>query len=339
LAYFTARKEAQQRFDAGDYAAAAPLYEQAVKLDPFAIDAAFQGVNSYLLNGRVPEAIGLLKAIRIRGTSASTRKANAMLKELAAVSKEAGTESQAGIAEPPPIEEIFRGAHFGIPDWDAGGRRLETAPVDIARWTKDLNLPEQTVAQVAQPATPSLTPAQTAIANAMFHVELIPTGDGRDLKIRRISGTPTLNYAKVSAPSGVPVKVTTEPPGAELTVEGDAGQHCQSPCVLSLAPARQTIHIRMDGFRTENRTVDVKAAGGELAVALQQEFGVVEFQGSQGETPIVFDGKQVAPQVPATVRVPVGRYEIRTMQEGKIVNRQDVEVTALSKSVITVKKP
>jgi len=173
----------------------------------------------------------------------------------------------------------------------------------------------------------------------MFHVELIPTGDGRDLKIRRISGTPTLNYAKVSAPSGVPVKVTTEPPGAELTVEGDAGQHCQSPCVLSLAPAGQTIHIRMDGFRTENRTVDVKAAGGELAVALQQEFGVVEFQGSQGETPIVFDGKQVAPQVPATVRVPAGRYEIRTMQEGKIVNRQDLEVTALSKSVITVKKP
>jgi tetratricopeptide (TPR) repeat protein len=339
LPYLTARLEAQQRFDAGDYAAAAPLFEQAVKLDPFSIDAAFQGVNSYLLNGRVPEAIGLLKAIRVRGTSASTRKANAMLQELAAVSREAGTELQAGVAEPPPIEEIFRGAHFGVPDWDAGGRRLETAPVDIARWTKDLNLPEQTVAQVAQPATPSLTPAQTAIANAMFHVELIPTGDGRDLKIRRISGTPTLNYAKVSAPSGVPVKVTTEPPGAELTVEGDAGQHCQSPCVLSLAPAGQTIHIRMDGFRTENRTVDVKAAGGELAVALQQEFGVVEFQGSQGETPIVFDGKQVAPQVPATVRVPAGRYEIRTMQEGKIVNRQDLEVTALSKSVITVKKP
>jgi hypothetical protein len=55
--------------------------------------------------------------------------------------------------------------------------------------------------------------------------------------------------------------------------------------------------------------------------------------------PVVFDGKQVAPQVPATVRVPVGKYEIRTMQEGKIVSRQDVEVTPLSKSVITVKKP
>jgi hypothetical protein len=347
LPYLTARQDAQQRFDAGDYAAAAPLFEQAVKLDPFAIDAAFQGVNSYLLNGRVPEAIGLLKAIRIRGTSASTSKANAMLKELAAVSKEAGTELAAGIAEPPPIEEIFSGARFGIPDWDAGARRLETAPVDIARWTKDLNLAEQTPVQVAQPAvtnaaspaTSSLTPAENAVANAVFHVELLPTGDHRDLKIRRVASAPVLSYAKVSAASGVPVKVTTEPPGAELTVDGDADQHCQSPCVLSLPPARKMIHIQLDGFRTESRVVDVKAGGSELAVALQQEFGVVEFQGSQGDVPVVFDGKQVAPQVPATVRVPVGKYEIRTMQEGKILNRQDVEVTALSKSVITVKKP
>ena len=347
LPYLTARQEAQQRFDAGDYAAAAPLFEQAVKLDPFAIDAAFQGVNSYLLNGRVPEAIGLLKAIRIRGTSASTSKANAMLKELAAVSKEAGTELAAGIAEPPPIEEIFSGARFGIPDWDAGARRLETAPVDIARWTKDLNLAEQTPVQVAlpavtnaaSPATSSLTPAENAVANAVFHVELLPTGDHRDLKIRRVASAPVLSYAKVSAASGVPVKVTTEPPGAELTVDGDADQHCQSPCVLSLPPARKMIHIQLDGFRTESRVVDVKAGGSELAVALQQEFGVVEFQGSQGDVPVVFDGKQVAPQVPATVRVPVGKYEIRTMQEGKILNRQDVEVTALSKSVITVKKP
>jgi hypothetical protein len=355
LPYLTARQEAQQRFEAGDYAAAAPLFEQAVKLDPFSIDAAFEGVDSYLLNGRVPEAIGLLKAIRIRGTSASTAKANAMLKELAAVSKEAGTELAAGIAEPPPIEEIFSGAHFGVPDWDGGERRLETAPVDIARWTKDLNLADQTAVQVAPPAvnnpatnaasspvppaTPSLTPAETAIANAVFHVELLPTGDHRDLKIRRVAGAPVLAYAKVTAASNVPVKVTTEPPGAELTVDGDADQHCQSPCVLSLAPARKMIHIQLEGYRTESRVVDVKASGSELAVSLQQEFGVVEFQGPQGEVPVVFDGKQVAPQVPATVRVPVGKYEIRTMQEGKIVSRQDVEVTPLSKSVITVKKP
>ena len=151
LPYLTARKEAQEKFDAGDYAAAAGLYEQAVKRDPFAIDAAFQGVNSYLLTDRVSEAIGLLKTIRVHGTSAATKRANAFLQELSAVSKEAGTELQAGIPQPPPIEEIFSGGHFGVPDWDAGARHLQTAPVDLSKWTKDLNLAEPAPIQVAQP--------------------------------------------------------------------------------------------------------------------------------------------------------------------------------------------
>ncbi len=343
LPYLTARKEAQARFDGGDYAAAARLYEQAVKLDPFSIDAALQGVNSYLLNDDVPDAIGLLKAIRIRGTSASTKKANAILQELSAVFKEAGTELQAGIPQPPPIEEVFSGTQFGVPDWDAGSRHRQTAPVDLAKWTKELNLPEQVAIQVAQPAVSPpaapLTPAETAVSNAIFHVELLPAGDKRDLKIRRVGGTPVLNSSNVRRPSGVPVKVTTEPPGAEITIDGDAEQHCQSPCVLSLAAGSQVVHIQSDGFRTENRAVEVKPGGSELALVLQAEFGFVEFQGSLGETPIVFDGRQVAPQVPATVRVPVGKYEIRTMQDGKILNRQDVEVTSLSKNIITVKKP
>ena len=170
-------------------------------------------------------------------------------------------------------------------------------------------------------------------------MELLPAGDKRDLKIRKVGSAAALNSSNVRRPSGVPVKVTTEPPGAELTIDGDAEQRCQSPCVLSLAPAKQMIHVQLDGFRAENRAVDVKPGGSELAVVLEQEFGFVEFKGSQGDTPIVYDGRQVAPQVPATVRVPVGKYEIRTMQDGKIVNRQDVEVTALSKNVVTVQKP
>lgn len=343
LPYLSARNEAQNRFDAGDYAAAALRYEEAVKLDPFSIDAAMQGVNSYLLNDNLAGAIGLLKAIRVRGTSASVKKANAILQELSVVAKDAGTELQAGIPQPPPIEEVFSGTDFGVPDWDAGARRLQTAPVDLGKWTKDLNLPEQAPIPATQPVTaplsPVTTPEATAISNAMFHVELLPSGDKRDLKIRRISGAPVLNSSNVTRPSGVPVKVTTDPPGAEITVAGDAEQHCQSPCVLSLPPAARVIHVQMDGFRAEDRPVDVAPDGAEITVMLQQEFGVVEFQGSQGDTPIVYDGRQVAPQVPASVRVPVGKYEIRTMQDGKIVSRQDVEVTTVSKNVVTVRKP
>ena len=47
------------------------------------------------------------------------------------------------------------------------------------------------------------------------------------------------------------------------------------------------IHIQMDGFRAENRAVEVKSPGSELDVTLEQEFGVVEFKGPDGDTPIV----------------------------------------------------
>ena len=69
-----------------------------------------------------------------------------------------------------------------------------------------------------------------------------------------------------------------------------------------------------------------------------QEFGTVEFKGSRARLRSCYDGRQVAPQVPATVKVPVGKYEIRTMQDGKILSRQDVEVTSTGHSVVTVKK-
>ncbi len=349
LQYLAVRKEAQDKYDIGDYAAAAKLYEQVVKLDPFATEAAFQGVNSYLLDDRITDAIGLLNAIRVRGTSVSAKKANAVLQELSAVSKEAGTVLQAGIPQPPPVEEIFSGSHFGTPDWDAGMRRLQTAPVDLARWTKDLNLADPAAIKVAQPAgMPAVTavpapgvdaaPPANAISNAFFHVELLPTGDHRDLKIRRVAAAPALNVSNVKRPSSLPVKVTTEPPGAELTIDGDAEQHCQSPCVLNLMPAKQMVRIKLDGFRAENRALDVKPGVPDLAVVLEQEFGTVEFKGPSGEAPIVYDGRQVAPQVPATVRVPVGKYEIRTVQDGKILSRQDVEVTTSSKNIVTVKK-
>jgi len=73
-------------------------------------------------------------------------------------------------------------------------------------------------------------------------------------------------------------------------------------------------------------------------VALTQEFGTVEFKGLQGETPIVYDGRPVSSSVPGLVKVPVGKYEIRTIQEGKILTRQDVEVTSTNHSIVTVKK-
>jgi len=282
LPYLTARKLAQTRFQAGDYAAAARADEQALKLDPFGIDAALQGVDSYLLQDRLPEAVALLKTMRLRGSSDAVQNADQMLQQLAAVSPEAAQEAKASPLQPPPIEELFSGMHFGVPDWKAGREHLQTAPVDITRWTRDLKMevpmpvllaasltavPPATANAAAQ--TPATTPPDqssgaqaaavsqsAAVSNAVFHVEVVPTAETRNLRLR------------------------PDDPG---------------------------------------------------------EFGYVQFNGPAGDTPVVFEGQQLV--LPARLKLPAGKYEIRTVDQGKVLSEQDLEVTPLSIHTIQVHRP
>ena len=68
-----------------------------------------------------------------------------------------------------------------------------------------------------------------------------------------------------------------------------------------------------------------------------EEFGYVQFDGPAGETPVLFAGKQVV--LPTKLRLPAGKYEIRTVDLGKVVTRQDLEVTPLSTQTFKVKRP
>src|SRR5260370_7774473 len=103
LAYLNARRNAQTTFDASDFAKAAAMYEEAFKMDAFSIDAALQSANSYLLNDDLADAVRLLKAIRVRGTSETIANANAILQERATVYPNAGPPLQPVLPQPPAI--------------------------------------------------------------------------------------------------------------------------------------------------------------------------------------------------------------------------------------------
>lgn len=221
LPYLTARRDAQARYEAQDFAGAAKLYEEALRLDPFMLDAAFQGVNSYLLDDRLPEALRLLQAIRVRGTTASIEKANVMLKELAAVDSDAGKILQETAPAPPPIEQVFGGVNFGVPDWDAGTRYLQTAAPDLSRWSKELTeafappaaaapagAPAVTSAPTPAPAAGATASAATAteptaaavqIAKEIFHVDIVTAAETRDLAIRKV-GEPKYGFVELNGP-------------------------------------------------------------------------------------------------------------------------------------------
>jgi tetratricopeptide (TPR) repeat protein len=343
LPYLAALNEAEARFEASDYAGAASLYDKAYGMDPFSTRAAFQGVDSYLLNDQLPEAVRLLQAIRVRGSAAAIARADAALKQLAAVSAEAGEELKAGVPQPPPFEEIFPGLRFGVPDWDAGRLYAQAGTVDLTARLKELALAFQSgtaapsglqpvlisEAQAEAPAGQSAAEAVQPASPGGFYVEVVSLTKSRDLLIREI-GAGTVNTSGVQRPSAMPVKVTTDPPGAELTVGGDEAQKCASPCILLLGVSKSVVHARLEGFRTEIRVLDEARSGQEMHIPMERETGFMKFLGAQAETAILLDGKPVSRQVPATLQLPAGRYAIRGVREGKAAFTLDAEVKAMS---------
>lgn len=207
LVYLEARRDAQSRFESGDFKAASVAYDLAYKIDPFSIDSAFQGINSNLLNDRLDDAVRLLKAIRVRGTSDAINKANAMLKEIAAVYPEAGKELQAGVPPPPPVKEIFQGIQFGVPDFDAGKRFLSESPVDVARYAKDLEaaIPAQPV--IVAETTGSHGPGDREASEPgvrpnpdAFHLEVVSTS--RNISIVKTGSPQDTGFLKLNGPYG-----------------------------------------------------------------------------------------------------------------------------------------
>jgi len=194
LPYLVARREAQASFDSSNYAKTAELSQQAFQIDPFAVDAAFLGANSYLLADRIPDAVNLLKAVRVRGSAESARKAGAMLKELAAVSPEAAQEIKSGAPKPPKVEELFAGHRFGVPDWDAGKRYTQSTPVELARFVNQIqaNIPATMLATTATPAAAPAAPAPppTPGAPAPLHFDVVAIGATRELDYRPADESP-----------------------------------------------------------------------------------------------------------------------------------------------------
>ncbi len=292
----TARNDAASRYAARDFPAAAKSCEQALRLDPFATDAAFEGVNSYLLSDQVPQAVALLQAIRARGLSDSAARATAVLKELAAVSPEAAQGLNSGLPEPPHVKELFAGMRLDVPDWDAGRRYSGTSSLELTRWAKEISpaveSPVTAQTQPQPPTTPAVETAAQPAAPAEAPAPAVPS----------------------AAESVLPAAETVET--AAATSEGLITLDSFHLEVVPLAGARDLV---MEKDET----------------SAQHQFGTLVLRASKSDTAVILGSKQLARQLPARIRVPVGKYEIRAVDQGKKVSAREVEVLPDSILVLT----
>lgn len=254
LPYLEARKEAVEHYDASDFEAAAALYEKALKLDPFSMDAAFEAAYSFMLIDRPDDAARLLSIVRERGTSASVAKAELMLKELASISPEAARALTAGRPDAPPIQQMFTGVRFGDPDWRAGRRYVEGNPMQLSGWLRKVE--DSYAAPAAGAPVTSAAPAGSApdqgspanIAMSVFHVEISPVGgEGRDIGIRKIgdSAGGSVGFLELEGPNGVPVLINGSP-------------HGQVPSKLAIPPGKYVLRTVENGNVIREAPVEIR---------------------------------------------------------------------------------
>lgn len=246
LPYLTLRKEAQEKYEGGSYKDAASLYEKTLALDPFAIEAAFQAINDYLLADQLAEAVRLLSAVRVRGTTASVERADAMLKQLAPVYPEAATVVKAEVPKPPDVQELFSGMQFGVPDWSAGMRSTQSSPVSLSRWAKAL--------EVAYPPPPDPATTQSADASKvehdLLHVEVNASGESRNISIRKLDDQ--------SSPTGSLLIMGSIGASAKVIANGERKAE-QLPATITLPPGKYKVQIVEKGSVTSSQDVEVMA--------------------------------------------------------------------------------
>jgi tetratricopeptide (TPR) repeat protein len=328
LPYLAARRDAQAAYDASDFAKAAELSHQALRIDAFSTDAAFQAANSYLLTDRLPEAVGVLRDIRVRGSSESIRKADAMLKELAPVSPEAQQELKAGLPAPPRVEEVFASLRFGVPDWEAGRRYRQGAPVELTRWVDELQAAAQPVVlsvsgaapTATAPATPAIPPAAPAAAPAAPATPpAAPTTPPT---------TPPAPPAASPAPPAAPL--TTEPFRVEVVALGGTRELDYG----AVADAQEPV----PGGVAAPRPPAGRPSPAPRERKAPPSFGFVQFEGPVEDSTLLVNGRPAPQQAPGRVQLPAGSYEIRVVRGDKVIDRQNVEVRPSVVTRIVVKR-
>jgi tetratricopeptide (TPR) repeat protein len=249
LPYLKARDAAQNGMERGEYAAAVAQFDQALKLEPFDVDAAFEGASGAMLADDLPRAVQLLQIARQRGTTPQVQRADAILKELAAAEPSASAALKAGAVKPPAVQEVFHTHRFGIPDWETGWRLARLAPAQVNYAEVAKNIPPPTPAQPADTGSPA------------------------------------------------------SPPPAETA-------QTQPEPVITL----------------DDLYVDVKAVAGTRDL-VTEEFGQITIRAnSKKEIGLVLEGRPVSRKLPYTMKVPPGRYEIRTIEAGKARSERRVDV-------------
>ena len=155
-----------------------------------------------------------------------------------------------------------------------------------------------------------------------------------DLAQERLSGSDEAEVRRSLErlrPKVALVRVTTEPPGAEVLVDReDLGIRGLSPQTLALTPGRHKVMVRKEGYRPAEATVHmVRGRAATQEFKLELITGTVELSGTP-EGAEVYEAQEgpVVGRVPGTLNLTPGRHVLHVKAPGHTTAQLLVDVPA-----------
>jgi serine/threonine-protein kinase len=132
---------------------------------------------------------------------------------------------------------------------------------------------------------------------------------------------PPTSHPQESRPSAPPkqgeqtVQMVTEPPGANVVVDGNASLTCKTPCMLSLPPGRHTLSTELDGYRPYPRVLNVPQDN-DVFLRLDKMGGTLSLTSNPPGASIEINGEAKSQKTPSSFKLSPGNYHVKVTRNG-----------------------
>jgi len=119
--------------------------------------------------------------------------------------------------------------------------------------------------------------------------------------------------------AGQTMQLLTDPPGAQVTVDGDSSLTCKTPCMLSIPTGRHSLSVQLSGYRSYPRVFNVPQDG-DIFLQLSKAVGTLSVTSSPPGASIDINGETQQKHTPALFNLPPGTYHVKVAKSGAFLD-------------------
>jgi serine/threonine-protein kinase len=115
------------------------------------------------------------------------------------------------------------------------------------------------------------------------------------------------------------VQFLTEPPGAQVVIDGNSSETCKTPCQLPLGAGRHALNVQLPGYRPYPRVFNVPEEN-DIFLQLTKVSATLSVTSTPPGATIELDGAQQSKRTPAVFFLSPGAYHFKVSRNGASVD-------------------